>query len=385
MSPHLHWIGAGLASGPGIVALANRWGQLTVWDMASDRAEALRAHITAGARLDIRHLDLDQESSRDGFCAALAPGDIIISMLPAALHPMMARLALAHGCHMVTSSYLSPAMRKLDDEAKSQGLSLVSEVGLDPGIDHLFAHMLMAAARDAGVLNCGRTLDFISCCGGFPVEKTAFTYKFSWTPIGVLTALNNPAKMIRDGQQQRVSKPWQAVTELTLDGEIFETYPNRDSLPYIAEYGLEREENLRTFVRGTLRLAGWKKAWQDIFTILETANSADLKALSDRLWRQYPYKKGERDRVVLYVALTATAADNSVWNAALTLDTTGSRWHSAMATTVSLTVAAAVNAVREHRLAPGVITAPDDISEVRTWLQGLKQGGLDIKTENIVL
>lgn len=383
--PAIHWIGAGLASGPGIVALARRWGQITVWDMTPDRAQAVQAHIGPDARMDIHCLNLDRAASRRDFCTALNPGDIIISMLPANLHIQMARLALSAHCHMVCSSYLSPDMLRLHDEAVGKDLSLVSEAGLDPGIDHLFAHMLIDAARTAGVLGKGRIVDFISYCGGFPARKTPFTYKFSWTPMGVLTALANPARMIRDGREQRVAKAWHDVTELSLNGEVFETYPNRDSLPYIAGYGLDNEKNLRTFLRGTLRLSGWKKAWENVFTILEAENSADLKALSDKLMREHSYGEGERDRVVLHVALTATAGDGRIWQASLGLDTTGSGWRSAMATTVSLTVAEAVNALIRGGIAPGVSTIPHDISEVRTWLRGLKAGGLNITAENIDL
>lgn len=384
--PSLHWIGAGLASGPGIVALANRRGQITVWDMAGGRAEALKEHVIPAAQIDIRHLDLDEPAARASFCAALTPGDIIISMLPAGLHGQMARLALSERCHMVTSSYLSDDMRLLHGEAVEKGLSIVNEVGLDPGIDHLLTHILVDGARKAGVLDRGRIIDFISCCGGFPARKTAFTYKFSWTPTGVLTALTNPARMIRDGREQSVAKAWQAVTELPLNGELFESYPNRDSLPYITEYGLGNEENLRSFMRGTLRLSGWKEAWKDIFTQLDRGpDAAELKTLSDRLMRDYSYSEGEQDRVVLYVALSATARDGRVWKAALSLDTTGSGWQSAMARTVSLTVAQAVDAVLEGRLPPGVITAPRDVGEARTWLRGLQQAGLEIQAENIDL
>ena len=384
--PSLHWIGAGLASGPGIVALADKTGRITVWDMTPERAEALQKHSDKGGQITIRHLDLDQADSLANFRSALHPGDIVISMLPAALHGQMARLALSEGCHMVTSSYLTDDMTSLNDEAVAKGLSIVNEVGLDPGIDHLFAHMLVDAARQARVLNQNRTVDFISCCGGFPAIKTPFTYKFSWTPAGVLNALTNPARMIRDGREQTVAKAWQGVTEMPLGSEIFESYPNRNSLPYIAEYGLGGEKGLRNFMRGTLRLSGWKEAWKDIFTILDRGpDAAELKALSDRLMREYSYARDEQDRVVLYVALSATARDGKLWKAALTLDTTGSGWQSAMARTVSLTVAQAVEAVLGRRLPAGVITAPRDIAEVRIWLRGLQRAGLEIQAQNIDL
>ncbi|PCI51822.1 MAG: saccharopine dehydrogenase [Alphaproteobacteria bacterium] len=383
--PVIHWIGAGLASGPGIVALADKWGQITVWDLFPDQADALKKHITKDARLNIYQLDLNNADSRAKFCAALRPGDIIVSMLPAAFHLQMADIALREKCHIVTSSYLTADMARLHDKAVTKGLSLVNEVGLDPGIDHLLTHMLVDAARNAGVLGRGHAIDFISYCGGFPLIETPFTYKFSWTPLGVLTALTNPAKMIRNGKEHTVEKAWQNVTDFSLEGENFEAYANRNSLPYVAVYDLDEESNLQTFVRGTLRLSGWKEAWKDIFATLEKANPQDLKNLSEQLWQDHQYEDGEQDRVVLHVALSTTATDGEIWKASLSLDTKGAGWQSAMANCVSLTVAEAVNALMAGRLAPGIQCAPHDITEARTWLKGLQLNGVEIRADNVDL
>ncbi len=382
--PAIHWIGVGLASGPGIVSLANKFGHITLWDMSLDRAAALKAHIAPDAVLDIRHLNLDDDGLRANFVAALNPGDVIVSMLPASFHVRVAKLALAGGCHMVTSSYLCDDMMALNDEAVKKGLSLVNEAGLDPGIDHLLAHILVDEARKAHMLNRGHIIDFISYCGGFPVEETAFTYKFSWTPLGVLTALTSPARMIRDGSVFSAEKAWENVTELSLAGECFEGYGNRDSLPYIREYDLQ-DERIRNFVRGTLRLSGWKEAWRDIFATVEQADEQALKDLSERLWRDYQYGKNEQDRVVLYVKLTATAQDDIKWQAALSLDVTGSGWQSAMANTVSLTVAEAAGAIMEGRLPAGVRAATQNADEARKWLRGLREHDIEIRAENVSL
>lgn len=381
--PAIHWIGAGLASGPGIVALAKKWAIVTVWDMTLDRAEALKAHIPRNARLNNRLLNLNDAASRAEFCAALNPGDVIVSMLPATFHVQVAKIALQQKCHMATSSYLSDEMIALNPEATAKGLSIVNEVGLDPGIDHLLTDILVDAARKAGVLSQGHTIDFISYCGGIPAVQTPFTYKFSWTPLGVLTALSNPATMIKDGQKHTVARAWDEVTELSLKGEKFEVYANRDSLPYIAEYGLGKENNLRNFVRGTLRQSGWQKAWRPIFTILKKATPEDIKSLSEKLWQDHQYEENEQDRVVLHVALTATSQKGKIWTGSLSLDMVGAGWQSAMAASVSLTVGEAVNALMNSRLSPGVQAAPHNITEAREWLKGLKQNGLDIKTVNI--
>lgn len=383
--PSIHWIGAGLASGPGLVSLANKWNEATVWDMVLDRALELQNEVDDSASLHVKQLNLADEKSLQTFCDTLNNGDIIISMLPATFHVQVAHIALDENCHLVTSSYLNDEMIALNDQAFDKGLSFVNEVGLDPGIDHLLTHLIVDKARKAGVLGKGNQLDFLSYCGGFPVTTNDFAYKFSWTPLGVLTALKNPAQLVQDGVETIIPTAWENIKDISVHGETFEAYANRNSIPFIKEYALADETNLRTFVRGTLRLSGWEAAWQDIFKTMENATMDDLKNLSDELWSKYQYDDGEEDRVVLYVALNSKDENGNTWEASLTLDTTGIGWQSAMANTVSFTVAEAVSALMENRLAPGVQAAPHDIAEVRRWLNGLNQKGIEFKAVNIEL
>jgi len=381
----VHWVGAGLASGPGIVALAEKIETLIVWDMTPDRADMLRTQVKGGGTFAYKPLDLRDAVSVTNFKAMIAVGDIIVSMLPAALHVRLAEIAIGEKAHLVTSSYVSPEMAALDVKAKEAGVVLMNEVGLDPGIDHLFAHILVDAARQAGALGLGNAVEFVSYCGGVPAEKTDFTYKFAWTPYGVLTALKNRAKLIENGAEKSVDKAWEDVSRLQILGESFEVYANRDSLPYIEDYGLSGESNLQKFVRGTLRLEGWKEAWADIFKQVETADADALKKLSDILWQKHAYSEKEKDRVVLYVALSVSKPDGNEWVASLALDEKGAGWKTAMAATVSLTVAEAVKAIRKGTLAAGVHAAITNVDDCRAWLRGLQEGGVSVKAQNIAL
>ncbi|WP_321397516.1 saccharopine dehydrogenase family protein [Emcibacter sp.] len=381
-SPALHWVGAGLSSGPGIVSLARKLGSLTVWDISPDRVKELKR--LGGVEIAYRPLNLEDDRLVGDFLNSLHPGDVVVSMLPAFLHVQLAELVLGRGCHLVTSSYVSPEMQALDGRAKEAGVAIVNEVGLDPGIDHLFAHLVVEAADKAGLLGRGLPMRFVSYCGGVPAEPDAFTYKFSWTPLGVLTALKNEARFRESGAEKVVTKAWEAVDNLAIAGETFEVYPNRNSLPYIGEYGLSGEKALTDFVRGTLRLGGWKEAWAGIFDLVENADMAALKALSAQLQAEHAYADGEEDRVVLYVALEIET-DEGPWKASLALDEKGSGWQTAMARTVSLTVARAAQSVLRGEFAPGVHAAITDPDMCRQWLGDLRAEGLNIRPENISL
>ena len=104
--------------------------------------------------------------------------------------------------------------------------------------------------------------DFQSFCGGFPAIANDFKYKFSWSPVGVLLALKSPARA-HSGRQAGSTSPMHGMpsrlTALISRGgyETFQSYPNRNSLDFMAEYGFTSDWNVQRFVRGTLRLDGW--------------------------------------------------------------------------------------------------------------------------------
>jgi saccharopine dehydrogenase-like NADP-dependent oxidoreductase len=71
--------------------------------------------------------------------AAVAAHDLVISLVPYTYHAAVVRAAIKSTTHVVTTSYISPAMRALDAAARAAGIVVLNEAGLDPGIDHLYA------------------------------------------------------------------------------------------------------------------------------------------------------------------------------------------------------------------------------------------------------
>ena len=65
--------------------------------------------------------------------------NLVVSLLPYQLHPQIARKCIDLHRSMVTASYTSPEMWDLHEQAKQAGITILNEVGLDPGIDHLLA------------------------------------------------------------------------------------------------------------------------------------------------------------------------------------------------------------------------------------------------------
>ena len=134
-------------------------------------------------------------------------------MLPATIHVQVAEICLGHKAHFVSSSYVSPEMQALDEKAKAADLSFVNEVGLDPGLDHLLAHALVAKYEASESFDKNNQHYFRSYCGGFPKVANEFKYKFSWSPLGVLKALKSPAQWIGEGEIKQTEKPWLALSD----------------------------------------------------------------------------------------------------------------------------------------------------------------------------
>lgn len=370
----VHWLGAGLSTGRGLGLLCDRFDSVVLWGRTADRAATLADRLGLAGRVAPRSYDLARLGE------AVEPGDVVVSMLPAVEHASVLEECLRRGAHFACSSYASPRIAELAEQARRQGLVVLTEVGLDPGIDHLMAHGLVARAVRA-VGDRPARIRFTSFCGGVPAVPNDFRYRFSWAPLGVLNALRSPARYIEDGDERIARHPWEATRLLDMGGEKFEVYPNRDSGPYVDEYRIPAHWEVDRFVRGTLRLEGWRDAWAQVFRQVRDGDDARLRTLAQDLAVRYPSTPEDLDRVVLSVALQAEVPEGGgwvpFWQGEYRLDVVGEPAETAMARTVSVPLALGVLRLAEGALGPGLHRAVAEPSEVDRWLDFLSGEGLE--------
>ncbi len=244
-------LGAGLVARPLVRYLLDQPDlEVEVASRTVSKAEKL---VQGHPRGKAKELNLKNEA---GLKQEVSAADLVISMVPYSFHPKVAEFCIAHKKHMVTTSYVSEAMKKLDSDARKAGIIILNEVGLDPGIDHMEAMRVIHEIHDKG----GKLLSFISFCGGLPAPEAntnPYGYKFSWSPVGVLLAGKNSAQYLWDGKKVFIpaEKLFESYTFRTIEGlGVFEGYPNRNSLPYIDLYSVPET---KTMLRGTLRNIGW--------------------------------------------------------------------------------------------------------------------------------
>ncbi|KAI8929038.1 Saccharopine dehydrogenase-domain-containing protein [Entophlyctis helioformis] len=270
-------LGSGYVAAPLVDYLLRQPGTtVTIASNLPDEANKL-----AGGRKTAIVAPLDVSNTAE-LGALVAAHDVVVSFVPATLHPIVAEQCLQHKKHLVTASYISPAMSALDQRAKDAGLTFINEVGLDPGIDHLTACQLF---NDVKAKN-GRITSFVSWCGGLPapeVSDNPLGYKFSWSPKGVLLAGLNPAKFKRDGRIVEIPGDQllhNAVDVPIFKGFAFEGLANRDSLKYTDLYNLGRIEDLDTMFRGTLRYKGYAELMGafNAIGLLDVSERPDLRS-----------------------------------------------------------------------------------------------------------
>ncbi|MFI1206233.1 saccharopine dehydrogenase C-terminal domain-containing protein [Streptomyces sp. NPDC020802] len=367
----VHWIGAGLSTGSGLAALCAAADRVRLWHRTEQRAARSLAVLGLTGRAEPRAY------TPHALEAELAPGDVVVSMLPAAGHAALLAACVRGGAHFACSSYVSQAVLDQVPAAAAAGVVVLTESGLDPGIDHLFAHSLIGRAREEIGADTAAEVSLTSYCGGIPAVPNDFRYRFSWAPAGVLNALRSPARYIEAGAETTAALPWEATRTHVVDGETFEVYPNRDSVPFVGQYGLPPAWKPLTFVRGTLRLDGWLDAWQPVFEELRHGDDRRITALAQELAARYPTTDADRDRVVLAVSLDVREGSGRTWSGRYLLDLEGDADESAMARCVSRTLALGVRRILGGGVPAGLHRAAETAGRSEEWLAELAREGVD--------
>ena len=235
--------------------------------------------------------------------------DVVIDLLPVPFIGAVAEAAITAGVPLVNTFYPTPELRALGPAAREQGVILLPELGMDPGIDLI---LLGDAAR-----RFDRVTEVLTYGAGIPEPEAANTpikYKISWTFEGVLRSYLRPARLVRDGQVVQIPDTGQFLPEhghtVAVDGVgPLEAFPNGDALPYLELLGID-PRHVRHAGRYTLRYPGHSAFWR---TMVELHLLDDEPAIVDgiavnrrrflaaALEPHLQYAPGEKDLGILRV------------------------------------------------------------------------------------
>ncbi len=206
--------------------------------------------------------------------STLESQDIAISLLPPDLHMLIAEACISSGTHLFTASYVSEEMKKMTPKIVEAGLVFMSELGADPGIDHLSMVKMITELK-----NQNAQLENIKSMTGALVYPSDLVdcplkYKFTWNPDNVIRAGENGGSFIQDGHE--VDVPYKRLFSTVFPVEVegiadLYSYYNRASAPYISKYKIPEVKN---FLRGTLRYKAFLDAW-DVLVQTGLTNSRE--------------------------------------------------------------------------------------------------------------
>lgn len=276
----------------------------------NEQTKSLEAH----PRCSIQICDLFNKEQREPL---ISQADLVISMVPARFHHIIAQDCLRFEKNLLTASYVTEDIAQYAEEVKKKGLLFLFEMGVDPGIDHMSAMQFIDRIRSQG----GQMKLFESFTGGLVApecDHNSWHYKFTWNPRNVVVAgQGGAAKFIQEGTYKYI--PYHKLfrrTEFLDIGEYghFEAYANRDSLKYRSAYQLD---DIKTLYRGTIRRVGFSKAWNYFVQLGMTDDSYTIENSKGMSYRDFtnlflPYSPTDSVELKLRHYLRIEQ-DDSIW------------------------------------------------------------------------
>ncbi len=277
VSCHTHWktrggrddselkevlvLGAGYSAPYLIYKLLEMSEELDLFVTVGDIDEELaRKRVGNHPRGEAIRFDVNDSAQR---ASQIGRANVVVNLLSPVYQGVIAATCVRLGSPMISVSYQDQALLDLATDAQRQGVLLLCELGLDPGIDHMAAMRLISDIRKSG----GKITSYVSYGSGLPAPEgnhNPLRYAVTWNPRNVVMSGKGGTQHMENGQIKMLAHHhvFDHTWSTDVDGVgTLEAYPNSDSLRYIHEFGLE---DVHTMIRGTLRYPGWSETWSQI-------------------------------------------------------------------------------------------------------------------------
>ena len=277
----------------------NRWKFI----IADSNREQILLKTNNSKYAEAVQLDVTNEEQRSKL---IQKAHVVISMMPPALHFLVAKDCVEYRKHLLTASYLDDKMKSLQDEISNRKLLFICEMGLDPGIDHMSAMKIIDNVKAKG----GKITSFKSHCGGLVAPESddnPWHYKISWNPRNIVMAGQAGAVYKENNEIKNITYHhlFNSSNAIVFDGlEGLAFYPNRDSLSYIPTYKLP---DTATFIRTTLRHVDFFKGWNAVVhaRLTNETESIDAAELTYAKWSApiLPFVTDDNKQMLKYLGL----------------------------------------------------------------------------------
>ena len=233
---------------------------------------------------------------------------VLVCMLPPDFQPALARAATNAGVSYVSSSYTGTLL-ELDGLAREKGVTILPEMGMDPGIDLILGRLAVDELDIVhGMRSYGAGLPAPDCAGDNPIH-----YKITWTFEGVLKAYMRPARFLREGKEVAIpgGEIFRSENGHTIEVPevgVMDAYYNGDAIRYIDLFGLGPD--LKEMGRFAMRWPGHNQFWNvmaelgflDETTIrIGESKISPRRFIVEHLTPRLQFGDTERDMVVIRV------------------------------------------------------------------------------------
>jgi saccharopine dehydrogenase (NADP+, L-glutamate forming) len=277
-------LGAGQSS-PFLISYMLKEAEKHDWfvTVADYNLEVAKQKVNGHPKGQAIQFDVNDEKLRN---ILIEKSDIVINLLAPPFQYLIALDCLTHSKSVISASYENPRVADLNKDAQRKGILILNEMGLDPGIDHMSAMLLIQKIRNEG----GYITSFVSYGSAVPapdVKSNPFDYCITWNPRNVVMAGETGAIYMEEGKLKML--PYNQLFNRTWPVEVdgvgtMEAYPNRDSMVYQDLFKLEK---VKTMVRGTLRYPGWGETWSQIVKLGLPNEHLTIPGLSEMTYREY--------------------------------------------------------------------------------------------------
>jgi lysine 6-dehydrogenase len=175
-------LGAGLVGKAMAIDLAKGF-DVTAVDINEEALKALEAHSIKTAKVDFSNLQL--------LASTIQPFDLVIGAVPGFMGLQTAKTVIEAGKNMVDISFFPEDPFLLDDLAKKNNVTIVTDCGVAPGMGNIILSYHNARMK----------IHTYECLvGGLPVVREwPYEYKAVFSPIDVIEEYIRPARYVQNG------------------------------------------------------------------------------------------------------------------------------------------------------------------------------------------
>ena len=344
-------LGAGLVGKAMAIDLSQKF-EVTAVDVNADALSALKKHNVTVKQLDFSNLA--------ALTAAIQPFDIVVGAVPGFMGLQTARTVIEAGKNMVDISFFPEDPFQLDDLAKNNNVTIVTDCGVAPGMGNIIL----------GYHNKRMKIERYECLvGGLPlVREWPYEYKAVFSPIDVIEEYIRPARYVQSGAiviKEALSDP-----ELVhFDGVGTLESWNSDGLRSL----IKTMPTIPNMIEKTLRYPG---CIEYLRVLRESGffsyEEMEIKGVKVRpiditaklLFPKWKLKPGEEEFTVMRIRMFGEEGDESKSYEYNLLDRTDKATDTlSMARTTGYTCTAAVNLVAEGKFSRKGICPPEFLGE----------------------